>query len=63
MDFQFKKEGYNKLLIFDLDETLIHSMRDPDETEDEYLSALYEQYEPDMWIQMESPSSNYGSFV
>ena len=28
VDFQFKKQGFNKLLIFDLDETLIHSMRD-----------------------------------
>jgi TFIIF-interacting CTD phosphatase-like protein len=27
IDFKFKKEGFNKLLIFDLDETLIHSIQ------------------------------------
>lgn len=26
--FEFKKPGYNKLLIFDLDETLIHVKRE-----------------------------------
>ena len=29
--FQFKKKDCKRLLIFDLDETLIHSMRDEDE--------------------------------
>lgn len=24
IDFKFKKKGFNKLIIFDLDETLIH---------------------------------------
>jgi hypothetical protein len=37
--FKFSKPGYNKLLIFDLDETLIYSLRDkddlPEEEEDE----------------------------
>lgn len=51
------------MLIFDLDETLIHSMRDRDELEFDELEMVYEQNEPDMWIQMESPSSDYGSFV
>ena len=28
IDFKFKKKGYKKLLLFDLDETLIHIWRD-----------------------------------
>lgn len=36
VDFKFKKPGFDKLLIFDLDETLIHSLRDADELEDQY---------------------------
>jgi len=28
MPFTFKKKGFNKLVIFDLDETLIHVKRD-----------------------------------
>lgn len=28
IDFKFKKEGYKKLIIFDLDETLIHCQRE-----------------------------------
>ena len=28
IEFKFKKEGFNKLIIFDLDETLIHCKRD-----------------------------------
>ena len=31
IEFKFKKKGFNKLLIFDLDETLVHSKRDEDE--------------------------------
>ena len=27
VDFEFKKPGFKKLMIFDLDETLIHSLR------------------------------------
>jgi len=27
LDFKFKKPGFNKLIIFDLDETLIHTKR------------------------------------
>jgi hypothetical protein len=36
INFQFKKPGFKKLLIFDLDETLIHVKRtfEPNEVED-----------------------------
>ena len=41
--FKFTKPGFNKLLIFDLDETLIHSLRTDD---DEYdFDYLYEESE------------------
>jgi len=29
VDFKFKKRGFNRLVIFDLDETLIHCPREP----------------------------------
>ena len=31
IDFKFKKPGFRHLLIFDLDETLIHCRRDQNE--------------------------------
>lgn len=34
IEFKFKKPGFTKLLIFDLDQTLIHSPRDQNEGED-----------------------------
>ena len=40
--FEFKKPGFNKLLIFDLDETLIHSLRSGDE-EDEDFPYVYDE--------------------
>lgn len=36
IDFEFKKPGFNKLIIFDLDETLIHSLRQEDEEDSCY---------------------------
>jgi len=50
------------LLIFDLDETLIHSIRDQDEAEFDILAENYDDREPDLWVEMESPSSEYGPF-
>ena len=35
IDFNFKKPGFKKLLIFDLDHTLIHCPRDQNEDEDQ----------------------------
>lgn len=35
INFQFKKPGFNKLLIFDLDETLIHAIRDTEDMEEQ----------------------------
>ena len=63
MTFKFKKAGFNKLLIFDLDETLIHSKRDEDELEYDELAGHYTDAEPELQVQMESPSSDYGSFM
>jgi hypothetical protein len=31
LGFKFKKPGHNKLLLFDLDETLIHLRRETDD--------------------------------
>ena len=36
IDFKFKKKGFKKLLLFDLDETLIHIWRDPNKEEGFY---------------------------
>lgn len=33
IEFEFKKPFFSKLIIFDLDETLIHSKRDEEELE------------------------------
>ena len=35
VDFKFKKKGFKKLLIFDLDETLIHCKCDEEDFSDE----------------------------
>ena len=61
IEFKFKKSGFNKLLIFDLDETLIHSKRDDNELEFDELEEHY-NVEPDLFVQMESPGSEYGMF-
>ena len=41
IDFRFKKAGFNKLLIFDLDETLIHMKRDEEELELEDMATVH----------------------
>ena len=41
IDFKFKKSGFNRLVIFDLDETLIHTKREEDELTTEELKDLY----------------------
>mgnify|MGYP001117285906 CR=1 FL=1 len=43
-DFKFKKQGFKKLLIFDLDETLIHVKRsiDDDGVQDENVDQGFE---------------------
>ena len=41
IEFKFKKPGFSRLLIFDLDETLIHTKRDQDEIQDAQLTFLY----------------------
>lgn len=41
VDFKFKKPGFDKLLIFDLDETLIHTLRSEEELEEGVFADLY----------------------
>ena len=41
IDFKFTKPGYDKLLIFDLDETLIHTIRSEEELEEGEYTDLY----------------------
>lgn len=61
LNFKFKKEGFKKLLIFDLDETLIHSLRDQDENEEEFIYACGEESkmpkEMLQWVDITEPST------
>lgn len=55
MEFKFKKEGFKKLLIFDLDETLIHCQREElltDENDDEDDEF---KFVPDIYIDIVTP--------
>ena len=52
IDFKFKKSGYNKLVIFDVDETLIHCRRDKDENNQEA-----EDFKADEEISVQDPCS------
>lgn len=56
VQFTFKKEGFNKLLIFDLDETLIHSKREEYEDEYDIVAEHYGEAEADVIVQLESPT-------
>ena len=63
VDFKFKKKGFKKLLIFDLDETLIHTKRDEDDVDDvEFLVELYGEdfvnVVPDVWVDMVPPDDD-----
>lgn len=53
IDFEFKKEGFKKLIIFDLDETLIHCQREEllseEDEEDPY------KFVPQTWVNIVSP--------
>lgn len=60
INFQFKKARFNKLLIFDLDETLIHTVRDTEDMEEQQLMMLYNDMygvEPDEWVDIMEPDS------
>lgn len=61
IDFKFKKAGFKKLLIFDMDETLIHSKRDEEELEFDAMAESYDA-EPDFAVQMEATNGEYGMF-
>ena len=38
-------------------------MRDEDELEFPELADLYDENEPDLWVWMEAPGSDYGPFT
>ena len=53
IDFKFKKPGYSRLIVFDLDETLIHTKRNLEDLDQEELHQLYGNRldaEPDAWV-------------
>ena len=69
IDFKFKKAGFTKLLLLDLDETLIHTQRDQDECDEEMLMRFYGpdyhdimDMEPDEKVEMCSPDGDYEPF-
>ena len=48
------------MLIFDLDETLIHTVRDTEDMEEQQLMMLYNDMygvEPDEWVDIMEPDS------
>jgi hypothetical protein len=61
IDFKFKKPGFTKLLIFDLDETLIHSLRSEDEEDTEFPYLYDEDERMDRsqlnWVDITDPES------
>ena len=61
IDFKFKKRGFKRLLIFDLDETLIHSKCDEEDYDDDELLAMYGDFvynlEPDEWVDLINPDT------
>ena len=53
IDFKFTKPGFTKLIVFDLDETLIHTKRNLDDLDLVELQHLYGnrlESEPDAWV-------------
>lgn len=48
INFKFKKEGFKKLLLFDLDETLIHVKLNTGANDDQNNAAGDENFEPDI---------------
>jgi hypothetical protein len=60
IDFKFKKLGFTKLLIFDLDETLIHTKRDLEELEEAQLFQIYggQIADPEEWVEMCDPDTD-----
>lgn len=70
VEFKFTKPGFKKLLIFDLDETLIHSLIEREdlitdvndqevggETPDNNVSPSY-NFNPDIWIDLIDPEDS-----
>jgi hypothetical protein len=69
VDFKFKKPGFDKLIIFDLDETLIHSLIERDDMEDsggsdgdadgENGNAMDSyDFKPDVWVDLVDPDGD-----
>lgn len=59
IDFKFKKPGFDKLLIFDLDETLIHTkVMDEDQNDGDDVYAYQADIKPDFCIEIMDPYTN-----
>jgi hypothetical protein len=54
IDFKFKKQGMTKLLLFDLDETLIHVKRDSEDHDSEQDS-----FEPEVELPVFDPETGF----
>lgn len=61
IDFKFKKQGVSKLLVFDLDETLIHSLRSDDDEEGDFPYLYNEAQRMDksllQWVDITDPAT------
>ena len=49
-------------MVFDLDETLIHSKRDEDELEYDEVAGHYTDSEPEIYVEIEKPDCGLGRF-
>ncbi len=72
VDFKFTKPGFKKLLIFDLDETLIHSLIEREDlicetngqeaggenAEINNINAPSYNFNPDIWIDLIDPDDS-----
>lgn len=62
INFKFKKPGFNKLIIFDLDETLIHCQREDPQDDESNLSEDGDEegspykFIPDVWLDIFDPT-------
>ena len=55
INFQFKKEGFKKLLLFDLDETLIHVKLNSGANDDQDNAPADADFEPDVELPVYDP--------
>lgn len=56
VDFEFKKPGFDKLIIFDLDETLIHSLIEREDLDQSEEAICLYNFKPEVWVDLEEES-------